>query len=351
MSRLKKTGTRRKLIMKILIPTTILGISSFFIPWIIIKAWILPLPDTVEEQLEQSLNYELDGLIVYIDQGAGYPTESYAAGWHNRDQKIPAHKDALFKIASIGKLYDAAAITRLVSAGRLDLDQSLAHYFPEIADRVEFSDKISLRLMLQHRSGIPNFTDSPNFWNIEHESAQACLELILDQEADFEPDEDYAYSNTNYLLIGMLIEKTVGYSKFQFIKESILDSLMLKNTFGSLKDIDSNRLMSGYYVGIEKDLKMVDYGSMIASAEDVGIFLRALNDGSLFSKAEQEIYGSIYVYDHTGLIPGYQSFAEYYEELDLVIVLFSNTADFSGYNWNLAWITKNRIKKIVKRRN
>lgn len=49
---------------------------------------------------------------------------------------------------------------------------------------------------------------------------------------------------------------------------------------------------------------------MIASAEDVGIFLRALNDGSLLRDGEQEIHSSIYVYNHTGLIPGYQSIAQ-----------------------------------------
>lgn len=59
--------------------------------------------------------------------------------------------------------------------------------------------------------------------------------------------------------------------------------------------------MRGYYVGVEEDIKTTDYGSMIATAEDVGIFLRALNDGSLFEEGEQEIYSSIYVYEHTGL--------------------------------------------------
>jgi hypothetical protein len=107
--------------------------------------------------------------------------------------------------------------------------------------------------------------------------------------------------------------------------------------------------MSGYYVGVEEDIKTTDYGSMIASAEDVGIFLRALNDGSLFDEGEQEIYSSIYVYDHTGLIPGYQSIAKYHNDIDAVVVQFVNTTNFDGYNWTLSEIVYKRIVKILRR--
>jgi hypothetical protein len=108
-------------------------------------------------------------------------------------------------------------------------------------------------------------------------------------------------------------------------------------------------MMSGYYVGYEEDLKTNDYGSMIATAEDVGIFLRALNDGSVFKEGGQEIYSSIYVYEHGGLIPGYQSLAEYHKDIDTVVVQFMNTTDFNGYEWNLSEIVINRIVKIVRR--
>jgi len=88
--------------------------------------------------------------------------------------------------------------------------------------------------------------------------------------------------------------------------------------------------------------------SMIATAEDVGIFLRALNDGSMFEEGEQEIYSSIYVYDHTGLIPGYQSIAKYHKDIDTVVIQFVNTTNFDGYTWNLSEIVYNRIVKILK---
>jgi len=323
--------------------------SLWFVPWILVKAWILPLPNTVQEQLEEGIDHGFDGMIVYVDQ-AGKPPEFYAAGWHNREEKIPAYPQALFKIASITKLYVAVATAKLVKAERLSLDKTLADYFPELAGRIENSEEITLRMMLQHRSGIPNFVDHPDFWIKPPESRQETLEYALDLPANFEPGEDYGYSNTNYMLIEDLIDKTLGYSNQQFIKEEILIPLGLKNTFGSLQEVDIDNVMSGYYVGIDQDFKFEDTGLMLATAEDVGIFIRSLNDGSVFKEGEQEIYSSVYVYNHTGLIPGYQSIAEYHEDIDTVVIQFNNTTNFNGYDWNLAEIIYNRIVKIVKKK-
>ncbi|WP_235832027.1 serine hydrolase domain-containing protein [Ancylomarina longa] len=321
--------------------------SLYFVPWILVKAWILPLPDTVQEQLNEAIDFGFDGMIVYVDQ-AGKPPEFYTAGWHDRKNKIPAYPQALFKIASITKLYVAVATAKLVKAGRLFLDKTLADYFPELAGRIECSDKITLRMMLQHRSGIPNFVDHPDFWTKPPKNRQETLEYALDLPADFEPGEDYGYSNTNYMLIEDLIDKTLGYPHQQYIKEEILIPLGLKHTFGSLSEVDIDDVMSGYYVGVETDFKTEDTGLMLATAEDVGIFLRALNDGSVFNEGEQEIYSSIYVYEHAGLLVGYQSIAKYHKDMDMVVIQFNNTTNFDGYDWNLAEIIYSRIVKILR---
>ena len=131
------------------------------------------------------------------------------AGTTEKIKYLPT-RNALFKIASISKLYDAVAITKLVHDGRLSLDKTLADYFPELVGRIENAEKITLRMMVQHRSGIPNLTDTPNFWSNPPENSKEALELVLDLPADFEPDEKYRYSNTNYLLISELIEKVTG---------------------------------------------------------------------------------------------------------------------------------------------
>ncbi len=339
----KKKQTKRLIRIALLVGTIA---SMFFVPWILVWAWILPLPDTVQEQVNEAIDHGFDGIIVYVDE-SGKPPEFYAAGWHNRKNKIPADPKALFKIASISKLYVAVAVTKLVNDKRLSLDKTLADYFPELVGRIENADRITLRLMVQHRSGIPNYTDHPGYWESPPKSSQETLELALDLPANFEPGEDYGYSNTNYLLIRELIDKILGYSRHQYIDEEILIPLGLKNTFSSLSEVDIDDVMSGYYVGYEDDLKTDDRG-MLATAEDVGIFLRALNDGSVFDEGEQEIYSSIYVYEHTGLIPGYQSIAKYHGDVDTIVIQFVNTTHFDGYTWNLSEIVYNRIARILR---
>ena len=323
------------------------AISLFFVPWLLVKAWILPLPDTVQEQLEEAIEHGFEGMIVYVDQANQSP-QFLAAGWHNREAKIPAKPGALFKIASISKLYDAVAVTKLVSSGRLSLDKTIADYLPELVGKIENAEKITLRLMIQHRSGIPNFTDAPNFWAAPTESYEESLALIQGMPANFEPGEDYEYCNTNYLLLNKIMDNTLGYENFRFIKEEILIPLNLNNTFGSLKEVNMDDVMSGYHVGHPYDLKTDDHG-MLASAEDVGTFLRALNDGSLFGPGEQEMYASIYEFKHAGWVPGYQSFAGYYKDIDAVVIAFYSTTDPDLYNWNLSEIINNRIVKILRK--
>ncbi len=340
---MKKNHT--KLVIRIALAVGTI-ISLFFVPWLLVKAWILPLPDTIQEQCNEAIGHGFDGMIVYVDQ-AGKAPQFFASGWHNRETQIPAKPKALFKIASISKLYDAVAVTKLVNDGRLSLDKTIADYLPELVGRIAYADKITLSLMIQHKSGIPNYTDAPNFW-VAPISYEESLNLILDMPANFKPGEDYEYCNTNYLLLNKIMDDVLGYSNFQYIQKEVLRPLNLNNTFGSINEVNMEDVMSGYHVGHPFDLKSDEYG-MVASAEDVGIFLRALNDGSIFKPGEQEIYNSIYKYEHSGWVPGYQSFAFYHKDLDAVVVEYYSTTDSKLYNWNLSQIINNRIVKILKK--
>ncbi|OQY43378.1 MAG: serine hydrolase [Anaerolineaceae bacterium 4572_78] len=339
----KKKRTVR--ILRIVMPVIAIICTAVFPPWDGIRAWLKPLPDTVQEQVDDAINHGLDGIIVYVDE-AGEPPVFYTAGWKDRDNKIPADPQSLFKIASINKLYVAVATTKLVNDQRLSLDDTLADHFPELVGRIENAEKITLRLMVQHRSGIPNYTDHPDFlWDDPPKNNKETLELVLDMPADFEPDEKYSYSNTNYLLIREILDKVLGYGHFQYIKEEILIPLELNNTFSSLQEVDIDDVMSGYYAGVEPDLKHIDFG-MMATAEDVGIFLRALNDGSLLNDSEQAIYSSIYVYEHKGWVLGYQSIARYHKDIDTVVIQFVNT---TGNDTELTTlVVYNRIVRILR---
>lgn len=338
------TKNRRTTIIRLfLLVSTI--ISLFFVPWILVKAWILPLPQTVQEQVDEAISHGFDGMIVYVEQ-AGKPPAFYTAGWKNRDRKIPAEPDSLFKIASISKLYTAVAITKMAREQLLSLNDSLIRYLPELEGRIENSENITLKMMVQHKSGIPNFTDNAAYWENEPENGKRALDFALDLPASFEPGEGYEYSNTNYLLLRTIMDKVLGYSHHEYIKQNILLPLQLNNTYFSLSEVNMDDVMSGYYVGYEEDVKARDYG-MLATAEDVGKFLRALNNGSIFNAGEAKIYP--YVFEHGGLVIGYQSLAEYDKDLDTVVVQFINTTDFNGYEWNLSEINIKRIFKILRK--
>ncbi len=327
-----------------------LGTSTAFIPWDAGYAYFAPLPNTVQAEVENASHHGMDGIIVYVDQ-AGRPPAFYAAGWKDRKAKIPANPHALFKIASISKLYIAAATAKLVNAKRLSLDDTLAHMLPELAGRIENADKITLRMMLQHRSGIPNFIKDPRLKWDKTMTSTDMLNLVLDKPASFKPGSRYSYSNTNYLLIGMILDKTLGYSHHDYIKAEILTPLGLNHTYGRLSDVDPADVVSGYVIGYDGDMKSLDFvvpgGSMIATAQDVGVFLRALNDGSLLNANEQAIYSSIYVYEHTGLLPGYESIARYNRDIDTIVVQFVSTS--GGNAWLKSEGVYDRIVRILRK--
>lgn len=327
--------------------------TTAFTPWDTLRVWIAPLSDTVQEQVDNAIGYGLDGIIVYVDKKGKEP-EFYCAGWKNRENKIPAEPHALFKIASISKLYIAAATAKLVNNKILSLDKTLADYLPELAGRIENANQITLRMMLQHRSGIPDFIDNPKLpWSNLPTNSSEFLKLALDKPADFKPNSRHHYSNTNYLLIGNILDKTLGYSHREYIKKELLNPLELTHTYGLLNEADTKEMVSGYYIGYDGDLKTQNYvcpgGSMVSTAKDVGIFLRALNDGSLLNKDEQAIYSSIYEYEHTGLLPGYSSIARYYKDIDTVVILFVNTS--GGNSWMKMEIVYNRIVKLLHKQS
>ena len=335
---------KKKLIFRIILFTST-AISLYFVPWILVKAWILPLPDSVQEQVNEAIGHGFDGMIVYVDQ-AGKPPAFYSGGWKDRDKKIPADPKSYFKIASISKLYTAVALTKLAKADSLSLDQTLSEFYPDLIGRIENIEKITLRMMIQHRSGIPNFTDNPAYWLDEQGNGPNALDFALDLPANFEPGEGYGYSNTNYLLLRRIMDDILGYNHNEYIKEKILIPLNLNETFFSITEVNLDDVMSGYYVGYDEDFKAREYG-MMSTAQDVGKFLRALNDGSVFEEGEQELYP--YEYNHGGLVVGYQSLAEYHKDIDAVVVQFINTTDFDGYEWNLSEIVINRIIDIIKK--
>src|SRR6056300_1286286 len=134
-------------------------------------------PKSVQEEVDKTLNNGYDGIIVCINQNG--KSSLYCAGWNNREHQIPADPNSLFKIASISKLYIAAATVKLIVDEQLSLNQTLAELIPEVSDKIQYADEITLEMMLQHRSGIPEFIYDPDFANSDpQESYLETAKLI-----------------------------------------------------------------------------------------------------------------------------------------------------------------------------
>ncbi len=337
----KKTRTIR--VLRIIGPIVAIISTIVIAPLDLVPPWIAPLPDTAQEQVDSAIEHGLDGIIIYVDQPDKSPA-FYTAGWKNKSTQVPADSQALFKIGSIHKLYIATTVAKLVNNESLSLEDTLADHLPDLVGRIEYADQITLRMMVQHRSGIPNYTDDNEFdWFTPRKDKSKILELVLDDHADFKPDARYRYSNTNYLLIGRILDKVLGYSHHQYVYSEILAPLGLTTTYFTLDEVEFEDVACGYWYEYEDDLRFLG-GSMIATAEDVGIFLRALNDGSLLNDDEQAIYSSIYEYEHTGWVPGYYSIARYHEDIDTVVVQFVNTT--GGDTWGIANVTGGKTTAI-----
>lgn len=308
------------------------------------------LPDTIEGQLKDAVDNGMDGVIICVNRPGDI--KLYAAGWKNREEQTPADPHALFKIASISKLYMAAAATLLIAEEKLSLDQTLTELIPEVEGKIENANEITLKMMIQHRSGILDYSFEPEADGETFDDYLSFASRIYNKPAVFKPNKKYRYSNSNYLLLGEIMDRTLGYSHHTYIREEILEPLGLNNTYNVPSEVDMTEVMSGYLRGSEPDVKDWEYplpgGSMIATAEDVSIFLRALIDGTLFTPEEQAIYSSIYRYEHTGWLPGYTSIARYHSEMDAVVVQFVNTSGKEIYWLELKGLYKRIVRTLEK---
>lgn len=291
-----------------------------------------PVITTVQEVLDAAVSNGINGIFVYVDQGES-AGESYTAGMQNTATQAPADPNTLFKVASISKLFIAVAATKMVVAEQINLTDSVSSWLPELADRIANADSITIEQLIQHRSGIADFDSQAGFsWQNAHTDIDATLSFALDKPADFAPNSQYEYSNTNYLLLAKILDKALGYSHHQYISENILIPLGMHNTYAELGDIEFTLLSKGYWGGVERSAQdyVIPGGSMISTVSDIALFIRALNTGNLLSESERNIYASVYWFNHSGWLPGYQSIANYHSNIDAVVIQFVNTTGGSS---------------------
>lgn len=230
-----------------------------------------------------SLTMAKDGMIIY-SKAIGYSQINGAV-------KKPLTEASRFRIASIGKTYTAVMIMQLVEEQKLDLNETLDKFFPQITN----ASRITIRQLLQHRSGIPDISrdlDPERNW-ANGITKDEMLDLIARATPVFEPDTRQSYSNSGYFLLSMILEKLTGKSYTDVLTERITSRLGLADTYVESGFIDVNKNESLSYIFINEEWKQVKEmhpgiaygaGQIMSTPADMVRFIQALFDGKLVSE-------------------------------------------------------------------
>ena len=262
-----------------------------------------------------------------------------------------------YRIGSISKMFTSTLIFKAIEENKLTLNQTIEKYFPTI----ENAKKITIGNLLNHRSGIHNFTNDTEYlkYNTEPKTEKQMIEIITKGKSDFEPNSKAEYSNSNYVILSYILEKIYKKSYKEVLQSKIIKPLGLKNTyFGSKINTTSNECYSYSFSEkwdkeTETDMSIpIGAGAIVSNPTDLVIFIESLFNGIIISnksleqmKTIQEKYGmgifQIPFYDkigfgHTGGIDGFGSVLSYFPENKLSIALTSNGMIYENNNIMIA---------------
>ncbi|MGG2065455.1 serine hydrolase domain-containing protein [Bacillus sp. S14(2024)] len=303
--------------------------------------------NSIKQAMRDTLQFGFPGILAKTSEGG--KTWGYAAGVANLSTKKPMKTDFRFRVGSVTKTFTATVVLQLAGENRLNLDAPLEKWLPGVIQGNGYDGKqITIRQILNHTSGIADYLKSKDVDMMNTKKTYTAEEIVkigLSLPPDFAPGKGWSYSNTGYVLLGILIEKVTGNSYAEEIENRIIEPLELSNTFlpGNSSVIPGTKHARGY---IQPDgaseLKDVTYynpsiassaGDMISTADDLNKFFSSLLGGKLLKeqqlkqmlttvptgRAEINGYGlGIYetklpsgasIWGHTGGIPGFVTFA------------------------------------------
>lgn len=298
--------------------------------------------------------------------------KNYVAGYSDVEESIELTTKHTFLSGSIGKTYAATLVFKLAESGDINLNKHYKDYFPEIdwLNSLPNIENIRIEMLLQHSSGLPRYVLKPEIWNTLHEypnkvwTYEERLKVIFNDNPVHEAGKGWAYSDTNYILLGMLIEKVTGKAYYELVENIILGPYQLTNTHPSNTRIISNlsqgysRLPEGFHVP-EKTVKDKEYfmnpqvewtgGGMASTTEDLAKWAKLYYEGKLVNENSLEqittpnengnnvestssygmgsfIYASKHgkAFGHTGFMPGFNSIFIYYPELSMAAAINFN---------------------------
>lgn len=254
-------------------------------------------------------------------------------GYAKLENKVPFTDHITAWIYSISKTYLAVTALRLKEKGLLNLDAKISEYLPAATlQPLANADKITVRQLINHTSGLRNHTVEPSFQLYQLNNPLKVLSLeqkigfINNKPALFEPGTDFFYSNSGYTLLQWVVEKAAGKPYAQILQEEILQPLSLTKTYYGVTDAQMNALgFPNYYFErynngqvenvtqwhntIAKGLQ--GYGGIAANGLDVIRFMEALINGQIISNASlQEM--RTWVQGKSSTEPDYGLGFEYY---------------------------------------
>ncbi|MGW2458640.1 serine hydrolase domain-containing protein [Streptomyces sp. NPDC001761] len=307
----------------------------------------LPAPDTagLAEVLRSAVARGAPGALARIDDGGR--TYRVTQGVADRATRRAISTDDRFRVGSVTKTFSAVVLLQLVDEHRLALDAPVNRYLPGLLP----DDRITVRHVLGHRSGLYDYTDDMFASSVSGFEAvrkkvftyRQLVALSLKKPRTNAPGAAYSYSNTNFVVAGLLIEKLTGQSVRQAYEDRVVGPLKLKDTFYVHPDTAiPGRYARGYLTPDTAGAPLVDAteqtvswaqsaGAVISSARDLDVFYGALLRGKLMSAARlaemerfTEVTGTtgyglglrrrdlscgVSVYGHTGAVQGYYTYA------------------------------------------
>ncbi len=247
----------------------------------------------VQKTLDSAVaEYNVPGAVLALRDTNG-KTQTWTSGMAEIDNKKPISEDMYFMIGSTTKSYTATMVLQLVDDGIIKLDDPIGKYLPGLVPR---EDRITIRHLLEMRSGLGAYGPNPEFVKfMEPNPLRACTpeELVRFSLVNtIEPDREFHYTNVNYILLGMLIEKVTNNSLSNEMKRRILQPLGMSHTFMLTEMKMPTPYAHGYLYEEEKVIDATylihpslfwTAGGIVSTAADQLIWAKALVEGRLLS--------------------------------------------------------------------
>ncbi len=226
-------------------------------------------------------------------------------GFYNLQKKDSLSKHSPFHLASVSKTFTAMAALKLTEMGKLSLDDDVKKYFPEFP-----YDGVTIKMLLSHRSGLPNyiyFMEKLGWNKKQYCSNKDMLDYIIKYKPPMagKPGAHFTYCNTNYALLGLIIEKASGQTYADFLQKNFFTPLRMNDTYVFTKADSATAMPSYDWRGRQEGLTFLDTGfgdkNIYSTPEDLLKWDQAMYNNQIFSKQTLEAAFTPYSNEKPGI--------------------------------------------------